>query len=105
MQNQNVKKHLQIIFQDASKIILQLRSSKIGQDFLPIRRVLQMDCPNRKIINTHKEEINETKPQRITLKRPKFGFNFPARTLKAADFRCHWFQPDQELAQALELVT
>ena len=47
MQNQNVKKHLQIIFQDASKIILQLRSSKIGQDFLPIRRVLQIDCSNK----------------------------------------------------------
>lgn len=33
--------HLQVIFQDTSKVILQLRPSKVRQNFLPIRRVLK----------------------------------------------------------------
>jgi hypothetical protein len=35
------KLNLQIVLQDTCKVILQLRSSEIGQDLLPIRWILQ----------------------------------------------------------------
>ncbi len=35
------KEDLQIIFKNTSKVILQLRSSEVCQDFLPIWRILK----------------------------------------------------------------
>lgn len=34
----------------------------------------------------HQEAIKEMMPENITLKRPRFGFSFPAKTLRAVDF-------------------
>lgn len=43
--------HLQIIFKDTSEVILQLRSSKIGQNLLPIGRILQEKYKEKSLSN------------------------------------------------------
>jgi len=84
---QGCRLHLQIILENTGKVILQFRSSKVCQNFLPVRGILPPKTKIKQAQPKPKQQSNkERQVQAITVNRPKFGFNFPAKTLRAVDF-------------------
>lgn len=87
----------QVILQNFSEVVLQLRTSEVGQDLLPIWRTLEhryfFVLTAAKIKFLHSFKVNKWALQKhgwlapviLTSYLPRLGFCFPARIFRAVD--------------------
>jgi hypothetical protein len=75
---------LQIVFQNLREVVLKFGTTEIGQNFLPIGRVLSrsLEVAFFKFWGRKERKRN----CRLTSNFPRFGFNFPAKIFSAVDF-------------------
>lgn len=63
----------QVVLQDFGEVVLQLRTSEVGQDLLPVRRVLgqnnnkQTNVYNTKQINTNNVQLKRRRSKRVLM--------------------------------------